>query len=157
MDKKLKKKLSILKAKNKGRKYKNVYLRELEHLIIPNYNEDRILSLEKTLGLSKVKGNVQKHSLSFDNKRALKIIIEKLISIKDGEVFLISQYSLLCGAYALKSLREFNSDFEFKAEHQGLIQLRLADISNELLLDFYEENGERLLVVEIIGNEWLKT
>jgi len=86
----------------------------------------------------------------------LRRIIKKLIDEKDGEVFLITRYSMSCGAFILNSLRDFNICFDFEAEHQGLIQLRLTDSTNELLLDFYGENDERTLEVEVIGEDWLK-
>lgn len=154
MDHKSRKRLSVLKAKNTGKKYKDIYLRELKQLVIPDLDENQLLQLEKTLEIPKVEGNVEKHYFPFSKKKAVKKLFEKLISIKDGEVFLITQYSLFCGALVLKSLEEFNVYFKFEAEHQGLIQLRLVDITNELILDFYEENGERKIEIEIVGRDW---
>lgn len=152
----LKKRLAILKAKNTGKKYKDSYIKELENLVKISVHETRILSLEETLEIPPVKGDKKKYRFLFDNKAKLKSIIESLILKKDGKIFVLTYYSKLCGAFVLDSLKEFNACFDFKAEHQGLIQLRLVDSTSELLLDFYEENDKQLLEVEIIGGDWVK-
>jgi len=47
MNSKSKKRLSILKAKNIGKRYRKLYLKELEQLVITDIDKNRILSLEK--------------------------------------------------------------------------------------------------------------
>lgn len=156
MNSESKKRLLILKAKNVGKRYKSTYTRELTQLVIPDIDETRFLPLEKTLELPPIEGDKKKYRFPFEKKETLCTIIKELIKEKDGEILLITYYSKLCGAYILDSLKDFNIYFDFEAEHSGLIVLRLADSSNKLLLDFYEENGERLLDVEIFGDKWSK-
>lgn len=154
MDSKSKKRLMILKAKNKGKLLMESYQKELEQLVKGLVYSDRILSFEETQEIGFVTGQKIKLYLAFENKAELKAIINQLVKEKDGEMFLITHYSKFCGAYLLSSLNDFNVEFSFKAEHQGLVQIKLKDGSNELLLDFYESNNKQMLDIEIIGKDW---
>ena len=54
-----------------------------------------------------------------------------------------------CGILMIDSLQEFNFDFSFEDMRSGIITLTRADLFEEILLDFNEENGVEYLEIEI--------
>ena len=157
MNSQLKNRLAHLKKKNFGKHHKAAYLKELRQLVLPKVNDCKIWSLENTLKIPKRDmTTVKRICFSFHEKEKLKVSIENLITKKNGRVLLITAYALYCGALELESLSDFNIYFSFEAEHQGLIQLKSVDTADELVLDFYEEAGEKKIDIEIVGKNWLK-
>lgn len=140
-----------------GKKLLNDYLKELEALTNIEIKEDLLLSIPDTDSIGKIsKEHMYKSTISFNEKEKLLLYIGELINIKDGNCFLYITYSRDCGALKLSSLKDFNTNFKFYDEHAGILSIVMADLTNELLLDYYEEDGEHYLEIEAFGEEWSK-
>ena len=157
MMKKEKSESSQAKQKYKCKIHLPKYLKELERIthLNPMRIEESLLSIETTNALPKPDRSVyKKYEIEFSDKSKLRRYFDNLIKAKDGSAFLLTEYSKFCGALPLNSINDFNLDFSFNAEHMGIIVLMLSDNSNELVLDFYEENNVQMLEIEAFGNEW---
>jgi len=135
--------------------YLSQYLNELNRLVKNTNIQNHLISLIET-------DNIQfldetkwiKLTMPFPIKRQyLCEIIPIFEQNSDTGFYLITEFSKDCGALFIESLVNFNSDFEFKDEHSGLIIIIDKDISKKLLLDFYESNDGNLIIeVEIYGS-----
>ena len=137
-----------------GKKYLRSYLEELSRLLNRNVKGDELLSIEDTDAFiretaSLKNGIYYKKTIKFEDKVYLKNILEKNVSDFDKPYFMYLSYSLDCGLMKFSSLRDFNLNFNFYDEHVGLIEFIRSDEMEEILLDYYEENGEKLIDIEI--------
>ncbi|WP_159799779.1 hypothetical protein [Flavobacterium sp. MK4S-17] len=138
-----------------GKKYLPEYLKELNTLTNIEVTPQELISIEKSDLINTIKHDVSKNiMLNFNDKEKLLILIGRLINIKNGPSYLYTTYAKDCGLLKLNSINDFNINFNFTDEHAGFIKFILQDLSNEISLDFYEEDGEQLLEIEISGNEW---
>lgn len=149
--------IELKRLRIQGKLYLSQYLKELEALTIIDKSslEERLLSIETTSSLPQINRAVfHKKQIRFDEKQRLRELFTKLANCKDGHAFLLTDYSKFCGALKLNTILEFDVNFLFGDEHQGMVVISLEDNSNELLLDFFEEGSERKMEVEIFGEDW---
>ncbi|OMP74934.1 hypothetical protein BW716_32820 [[Flexibacter] sp. ATCC 35208] len=140
-----------------------MYLKELEATFNVNGNEITILSLEETDSIieqSVDKTNndiISKQIIPFDDKEdILRFYIDNCSRLQPNKVYVVTDYSKECGVAVLDSLIRLNPNFAFNAEHTGIISILSEDLSNKLILDFYEENDRFFLEIETAGNLWGK-
>ncbi|MFD2162263.1 hypothetical protein ACFSJU_07650 [Paradesertivirga mongoliensis] len=135
-----------------GKQYLPSYLKELNKITKRQVAASDLLTIVDTDELYDVKFQntpICTIRLKFEDKAELEKLLEDLRSQKDTEYFLFTSYSGDCGTLKIKSLKEFNIDFSFSDEHAGLISLISEDLSQKILLDFYEEEGIEYLEVEV--------
>ena len=150
----------IKRRKIKGKGFLNEYLKELNRLVITTpIHAGNLLSLEETEMIKEKASGVRalesyKKTIPFEDKEKLRKYLNDLQSIRDNEFYLFTEYSNYCGAASVPGLNYFNWQFEFTAEHAGIISILLKDLSNELILDFYESNNMKLLEIEAFGSSW---
>lgn len=148
----------FLLKKNQGKRLKASYLSELEQLLSSKFD---LLTLEETESLIEGTRNIRdknryKIITPFPNKSSLKKFIELVAENNDDIIYLYTDYSKFCGMVRIKSIKEFNTDFDFDDEHGGLIELQDEKAQNGLILDFFEENGTQKLEMETYGEDWSK-
>lgn len=140
-----------------GKSYLKEYLKELEAITNIDVSKKNLLSIVESDKITfQTDGKPYKAKVLFNDKERLLIFIGDLLELKDGKAFLSTAYSKDCGLLQLNSLKDFNVNFKFNDEHSGLITIVLKDLSNKLLLDFYEENQEQYLEIEVYGDDWSK-
>jgi len=135
-----------------GKQYLPVYLTELNKLIKNVVVADDLLSIQDSDNIySTVFSDepIDRFTTSFEKKDRLKILFESIESAESLKYILFTAYSHECGAIRIGSLVNFNVDFDFDDEHSGLIILISNNLLQKILLDFYEEGGERYIDVEI--------
>lgn len=156
MDDDKKKRLDFLKRKNVGKRYMIEYLESLNKLTLNSVEDYKVLSIEETLNLDvSNKKNRKKIYINFDDKERLSHLFNSISEMMDSEIYLFTDYSLYCGVLKLNSITDFNINFSFEDEEKGIITLRTVDNSNAIILDFYEEHGNKLLEIEVMGDEWI--
>lgn len=139
-----------------GKQYLNKYLLELNLLTNKPVNETNLLSIIETDNIKFLSDEYNyKITIAFDNKSELADVISKMLNGKDCPCYLFTGYSDDCGALRIDSLESFNIDFSFNDEHSGLIRIISEDFRNKLVLDFFEENNEYSLEIEIYGKNWV--
>ncbi len=134
-----------------GKQHLPLYLAELRRLTNIDDPKKNILSIEETDKILNIKfSNFLKfsHKFFFDEKIKLKTEIEKYVA-NDQKHYLFTSYSEDCGACLINKLSDFNFNFEFDDELFGLVTLVSGDLSMEFLLDFYEENNDKFIELEI--------
>lgn len=140
-----------------GKSNLNEYLKELEAITKIDVSQIDLLSIVES---DKVVFNGDdksyKAKILFNDKERLLILFGDLLKLKDGKAFLSTEYSKDCGLLEIDSLKDFNVNFNFNDEHSGLITIVLKDLSNKLLLDFYEENQQQYLEIKVYGEDWSK-
>ena len=148
-----KRELLIKKASRK--KYVQKYLAELNSICTKPVTEDQLLSLEETYDIIEKttshipSESITKEQINFDQKIRLRHVIDEVKTSFDGGLYLFTEHSKMCGALYLEDIYQFNSDFNFAAEHAGIISLINREITFKLLLDFYEEQSQQFLKIEL--------
>jgi len=151
---------TMLKRKAIGKTFIDKYFRELNTVSNKEINSDDLLSIEDTYQYIDSISNIRKlnhyksEPFEFHDKNRLTDFFIDIINKKNGKAILITKYSEYCGALPLNGLQDFNFNFPYNAEHSGLITLILEDLSNELILDFWDDQGQKLIEIETYGNEW---
>ncbi len=140
-----------------GKSNLNEYLRELNAITNIDVNQKDLLSIVESDKIVYDNNNdFYKAKILFNDKERLLLFIGDLLKLRDGKALLSTAYSKDCGLLEVRSLKDFNVNFRFDDEHSGLITIILKDLSNKLLLDFYEENQELYLEIETYGDDWPK-
>lgn len=130
------------------------YLQEINKLVNFNIDSGQILSITETDKIARrSRGNLFfQENLLFDNKLELiHLVKEKFIDV-DETYYIFITYTLDCGTVNIGQLENFNFGFAFNDVDSGIINLVSERNHNELILDFYEENGIKYLKVEIYKN-----
>lgn len=149
----------MLFRKQQGKQLNAEFQAEIKQLITPAcYDTTTGMSLEETDTVTASAGTIvtsgKKWTLQFADKSNLIRILNKIGGVYPEPIYLLTTYSKLCGAVIVRNIHCFNSHFEFKAEHAGIIMLISKNCLNKLILDFYRENGEELLDIEVYGSDW---
>ncbi len=140
-----------------GKQHLSEYIRELNALTKIEVTPNMLISIEESDKVVNFNRNYSnKGIIDFINKQKLSLLINELIEYKDIPCYLFTAYSNDCGLLKLESIKDFNENFNFQDEHSGFIKIILEDLSNEMILDFYQENNKHLLEIEIYGEDWAK-
>jgi hypothetical protein len=148
-------KRELLVKKANGKKYMQEYLAELNVICTRRITEDQLLSLEETYDIiARIKSHISsestiKEQINFDEKIKLKHVIDEVKNSFGNGLYLFTEYSKMCGVLYLEDIYQFNSDFNFTAEHAGIISLINKEITFKLVLDFYEEQSQQFLEIEV--------
>lgn len=116
-----------------------------------NENNIKLLSIVETDNIiSKIVNLERKRTekIIFNNKFKLKNIIMEFFKDK-SIIYLCTDISLDCGILVLNSINDFNFDFRFEDEPTGVITLINSNSNLKILLDFYEENHNQFIEIEI--------
>lgn len=139
------------------KRYLQDYLKELNSITNMEVNVGMLESLtedERLKGI--VSKKVFKDKILFHDKENLLLFFGQLLKLKNGKAYIYTTYSKEFGLLKINGLEDFNVNFNFNDEHAGLISIILRDLSNELTLDFYEEEDEYYLEVQSYGDDWSK-
>lgn len=151
---------------NQKRRYRQdikKYLSELQHLVYQPVTEMDLLSLEETTAYRTVAIELEQmpifsFTVDADMRRGenFSSYIHRLYLRNSEPMLLWTQFSNVCGAYVLKSIKEFNFSFEFAAVEGGVIVLLAKNKKDKLLLDFdTDEHSEgNLMTTEVRGKSW---
>lgn len=130
------------------------YLQTLNQLLKIEVTADMLLSIVETDTFFKqinFDNNTlfYKRTIPFNDKKKLKTIIcSQLLDMNAPYMVELSNVEL-CGLLPIPNLYIFNWNFKYDDEDKGLIIFIRQDKKEELVLDFYEENFQYLLDIEI--------
>lgn len=139
------------------------YLDQLNALVNCKVVESDLLSLEETDSIrekSKLMldvSKVRKFRIDFSEKsgKRFKDFIQCLSEGNSRPLYIWLNYSNSCGLYQLDSIFKFNFDFDYLTVHQGIISLLTNDMSENMILDFFEDSsGEQVVEIELTGKNW---
>ncbi|TKC12037.1 hypothetical protein FA048_00005 [Pedobacter polaris] len=144
-----------------GKKDFKDYLEELNKLAKFPVTINHIISIVETDKiLESFNGKrIYKERMEFKDKIKLQTIFSNISRIVLDDFLLFTSYSKNCGAMHLKSINNFNHAFKFNDEHSGLISLINECLDVKIVMDFYEEQNEEYLELEIytIDNKIIST
>ncbi len=138
-----------------GRKFLPRYLKELNQIIRGQVHEMNLLTLRETDNIREIKIKGTPHCIKkverilFNEKEELKTIILGNPERARKGYYVLTSDSIDCGAYKIKSILDFDLDFPFNATQSGIITLIRMDLSEEIILDFFEEQGTQYIDIEI--------
>jgi hypothetical protein len=142
-----------------GKSYLPRYFAELSRLLKEDVHVQNLLSIVETdnfmnsVSYFKDEKPYSKNTIKFSDKTSLKKILSKEISDWNVPYMMYLSDSFDCGLLKISSLFCFNFDFSFYDEHAGIIIFTRTDGKEKILLDYYEENGEKYIAVEIYKKE----
>jgi hypothetical protein len=94
-------------------------------------------------------------NFEFKKDRNFQNFIESLFLTNQSEIYIWTHRTDLCGLFKIPSIKKLNIDFPFEINREGILLFLTADYRNRLLLDFsISENGEKILEVEVQGDDW---
>lgn len=138
-----------------GKQYLPTYIDELNRILKIKIEPSDLLSIvetDKVVSKNFVKKLKCTYKLFFEEKDKLRDIIFNNIE-SDKNYYLFVSHFKECGLLIIKSLNEFNWDFSFYDLPSGIITFVSIDFSEELVLDFTEEEGRKYMEIEIYSNE----
>lgn len=155
--------LQFLIRKNAGKRNLEEYKEILSKLIIDNNYSIMCLEDSDIITETVIKNNKlnqytnsiwSSKQIPFSEKNELKQIISKIRLRYDDMVYMSIKNSEQCGLIVLDRIDFFNVNFQFRDEPSGLIVFYDRSLTNELVVDFYEEYNEHFYDLEILGREW---
>lgn len=138
-----------------GNKCLHRYLNELNRLFNGKINKQNLLSIVDTdtflqsVSYFKDSKPYYKNIIKFSDKNTLKNILSAKITNWDVPYMVYLSDSLKCGLLEIPSLSYFNLDFSFFDEPSGIIIFIRMDGKEKILLDYYEDNNDYFLEIEI--------
>ena len=134
-----------------GKQYLVEYLAIIKKITkYKNEDDIKIISIPKTDIVINKNVLLEKNAvfrIPFNNKTELKHIVVGICK-KNEPVYLYTDLSKDCGLVFLNSIDEFNFEFNFDDEPNGLIIFIGFESNYEILLDFYEEDGVEYIEIE---------
>ena len=99
-----------------------------------------------------------KFTIPFEEKNTdkFKSYITQLQNANSAGVYIWINRTNDCGTSILRSLHDIKWDFEFTCTDHGIFELETTDLKDSILFDFFEENGENWLEIEVSGANWPK-
>jgi hypothetical protein len=138
------------------------YLLELKQLTGIDVSGESLISVENTdkirqewLPLKKADKN--KFIISFSEKTSerFKTFIANLSKANNSLVYIWTEKSNICGLYKVASIEAINFAFPFNLSPDGIVVFLTEDLSNRLLLDYYQDSDDQeMLEVEWQGKDW---
>lgn len=128
-------------------------LNEFNKIIKVNIYATSLLSIVETdlirnqIPTMKIK---YKYEILFSEKDKLKEIIFNNVENYNSSYYVFASYTENCGLLVINSLQDFNLDFSFKDVASGIITLVRCDLLEEIVFDFYEEDGMEYLEIEFL-------
>lgn len=81
--------------------------------------------------------------------------VRNLQALNSNPIYIWIEHTNECGLLEISSIVEFNFKFEYTVISQGIISLLTKDMSDNMVLDFFEDSsGERFIQIELAGSSW---
>lgn len=132
--------------------YLEKYIQTLNRITLKKVDSTMLLSITETDRLLGPIGSREflidyEATLNFCDKTNAWETIRKVFG--SSSLYIYLEHVRECGLFPLESIDLFNIDFDFEDDPGELIVLVLKDFSQEVVLDFYEEDGIRKIDIEI--------
>lgn len=128
------------------------YLIELNNILKINVSTNNLLSLEETdfvlLNLYKLEFFFKK-TILLEHKTEFENVVVNNISQSEYGYFVFISDVLQCGTIRISSIDHFNFNFGYDDLGSGIISIVREDLSEKIILDFYEENGTKYIDIEL--------
>jgi hypothetical protein len=82
--------------------------------------------------------------------------VKTLHRLNPDPVYVWTPRTAACGLYKVSSILGINLGFPFDLNHEGIFNLMTESLSDEIVFDFSDYDGERELMVELRGKAWAK-
>ena len=139
------------------------YMLELNNFVLKRKGESDLLSIEKTrMNIEKSKNLdrmvLLKKTIPFAEKSSEKFkkYISLLQKANPAGVYIWLERTSICGTTIISSLKDINWGFDFNCSKNGVVEFVSTDLQDKILFDFFEEDGEQLLEIEVQGTNWPK-
>jgi len=140
-----------------------LYMDELRQLCRTPPQEDALLPLEIVSEIgTKAKplreSHHAKYEIEFDVKSSpeFRLYVQKLANANSSPIYIWTSRSNALGPCKIDSILDFNFDFEFGVNKEGIIVLLSSDLKDEIILDFSHDSvsGKDMLEIELFGENW---
>jgi len=139
------------------------HLREINRFSLKKISASDLLSVEKTIEYfdkcwySEPKVSYR-FKILFAEKKSEKFTqyLQKLYELNSSSGYLWSKFSRIYGGCIFSSILQINMNFDFVCIKRGEVTFRTVDLHDDLFLAFFEENGQRWLIVRASGPHWSK-
>lgn len=139
-----------------------VYLKELAVLVGRPVREEELSSLEQMESVRRKPGSIPKECYSIEIPFAAKSdqkfekYTKQLTTLNPAPLYIWTDRSNDCGLLKVNSLSQIVFSFPFDLNMDGIISIVTSDLADSMVLDWSEEYGKKILVVETHGIQWSK-
>ncbi|WP_277557991.1 hypothetical protein [Ereboglobus sp. PH5-10] len=138
------------------------YLEELRELINVPVTEVTLVPLDEVARIRKKlveKITIcpqKKFRIPFPEKtgQRFRTFIEQLEQLNSSPIYIWTEAANGCGLFQASSLIKINLDFSYDVNSQGIIVILTKDLRDRMIWDFFEENSEKIIEVELMGETW---
>ena len=137
------------------------YISQLSHLSNREVKAADLLSLEATNVIreqAKLLPNkpFQKFKIKFSEKldERFAMFVKNLYSLNSTPIHIWLKHTNTCGLFEIRSIMEFNFNFDYSVVNEGIISLLTKDLNDNIILDFFEDSGEKFIEIELRGKNW---
>ena len=142
------------------KRYIKEYLNIVNKYIIPEINQESLLSHEKTnivLNHNRLNEISKRTSVivPFSDKESLINLIKSFEHDYNIPYYMWIKNADICGLVELSSIWDFNFNFEFNetGDDNAFISLIRSDYTKEIGLDYYEESSEHYIEISLINRK----
>lgn len=140
------------------------YLLELGVLTNKKIKKDDLSSVDR---VAEIRAKVtrleelplEKFRISFAEKKYNRFghYIQGLCESNNGEVYIWTSKTNVCGLYKVASIRDIDFSFPFEINDEGIVVFLSADLKDKLILDFsFDPAGNKIIDIEAQGENWSK-
>lgn len=139
------------------------HLSQLSHLTNREVTEGDLLPLETTHSIREQSkrllnsSSLHKFKIRFPEKLdgRFTTFVRNLHALNSSPVYIWIEHTNTCGLLEIGSIAEFNFKFEYSVSPQGIISLLTKDMTDNMVLDFFEDSShEQLIEIELVGRSW---
>lgn len=141
----------------------NLHLLELNCFVLKRLSDSDLLPVEKTKSILEQSQHLNqmtpfKFTIPFEEKGSerFKKYIEQLQTTNSSGVYIWIERTNDCGTSVINSLLDINWGFDFSCSKNGILVFETLDLQDRILFDFFEEDGEHYLEIEVRGTHWPK-
>jgi len=142
----------------------NEYLDELRQLTNHCVKDTDLLSLKETENIKDLATllydkNISNTEIPFKEKKEklFQDYIRMLFEVNSSPIYIWTPRTNICGTYEINSILEFNFEFNFNVNSEGIIVILAKNFEDQMTLDFsIDENNNELLEIEVVGDNWCK-
>jgi hypothetical protein len=146
------------------RRYLEQYLKELSQLLGRTVLLEELGSPEEAQALRVAAQQLLYQpsvvrEIGFDEKKTSRFrkFVERLVEVNPNPVYVFTPRTISCGVLEIDTLRDVRFDFDFGLNPEGILSFVTRNLSDSLLLDFFESpGGERRVEVEAQGASWAR-
>ena len=138
------------------------YISELRALTRMEITEGSLLPLDQLEPIreevtARLREPTRMFTIPFEEKSGerFKKFVGTLGKLNPGRMYVFTNRTNSCGPVIIDDIEQFNFDFDYSVNSEGIVSLVAEDLRDRMVLDFSkDENDRSVLRIELFGEKW---